>query len=453
MAILVGNDKDNFLSGTDQADTISGKSGNDWLYGNGGSDKLYGGDGDDEFRGGGGRRDYMFGGKGNDRFELNAAPPSGSIKAYGGLGDDVFQVAFSGFGDLLIDGGRGHDILLTGVSGHIENVHIDTRGTFQLTDGVSGKVGIFSGFEEIVFSCGDEDDWIHTGHGNDYLEMDGGRNTVNAGAGDDQVSYHIDAANHLMGGAGNDVLTAAGTDQIHFTVDTKTGIATDGNGSVISGFEAFVLNGNATDSYFQMGSGNDTFYGGTGHDTIYGCGGNDMILRAFRGHGGLGEDVISSNRHDAILFGGAGNDTLSVSWIGGTDMTSTFVPRLYGGTGDDTFNLEFADLKVTGGAGADVFRYDYDVNYSYIVTDFTTGEDQIQVWSGVSTDQTGPITSDQFAIGQAIGTQGQFVLSYNAATNTSHLGWDWDGDKSTSIQNLIDFIGKVTMTASDILIF
>ena len=73
-------------------------------------------------------------------------------------------------------------------------------------------------------------------------------------------------------------------------------------------------------------------------------------------NGGGGRDTLTGSSGDNTLRGEAGNDTL----IGGTGNDN-----LWGGSGDDTF-------RVTSGSGRARIR------------DFTDGDDQIHLGSGVS---------------------------------------------------------------------
>lgn len=99
------------------------------------------------------------------------------------------------------------------------------------------------------------------------------------------------------------------------------------------------ITGNAKNNTINGGSKNDILHGGKGDDKLYGNAGNDII------YGDAGNDK---------LYGGAGDDTL------------------YGGTGNDT---------LTGGAGKDTFVYKNGEGND-IITDYTSGEDLIQIGNG-----------------------------------------------------------------------
>ena len=73
MAILIGNDGDNFIFGTADDDTISGLGGNDSLIGAGGNDTIDGGAGNDTLSGNEGADD-LTGGGGDDHYTWRISP-------------------------------------------------------------------------------------------------------------------------------------------------------------------------------------------------------------------------------------------------------------------------------------------------------------------------------------------------------------------------------------------
>ena len=104
MALITGNENDNFLPGTADSDRIRGLGGNDLIEGRAGNDILEGGNGRDTIYGGTGRdvlvgglgRDLMYGGPGNDTYRFDDRD-AGDATA-GPLSDVIFD--FSA-GDLL----------------------------------------------------------------------------------------------------------------------------------------------------------------------------------------------------------------------------------------------------------------------------------------------------------------------------------------------------------------
>lgn len=189
-----------------------------------------------------------------------------------------------------------------------------------------------------------------------------------------------------------------------------------------------VMSGNAGNDYIWTSSGDDVLSGGEGDDTLYGAEGNDYNLGgagndyiwAYTGadtlvggegidslYGGDGDDYLSGSQGtdiDAVMDGGNGNDTLSMSFltvghvfdfelgqartIGGVTLgTLVSIETFYGGSGgdviisdgnghlyyglsgNDTMVAELGSETLDGGAGFDVldttrWTGDYVLNLS-----------------------------------------------------------------------------------------
>ncbi|ODT80474.1 MAG: hypothetical protein ABS76_16195 [Pelagibacterium sp. SCN 64-44] len=128
-----------------------------------------------------------------------------------------------------------------------------------------------------------------------------------------------------------------------FTVRTgwSSGGADGGNNTI---------SGNAGDDIIYGVQGSDTLNGGNGNDTLYGQSGNDTL------NGGAGSD---------ILVGGTGADTMT------------------GGAGVDTFIIRSGDAATSVARGgtwwdSDGFRDNNGTISGYdVITDFTIGEDRL----------------------------------------------------------------------------
>jgi|GEM_PF-546776 len=131
------------------------------------------------------------------------------------------------------------------------------------------------------------------------------------------------------------------------------------------------------------GDGDDTLDGLAGDDTLTGAKGDDRVLGGegddrLRGWGGAdylkgadGDDQISGNQGDDTLAGSLGNDTLN----GAEDDD-----ELNGMVGDDSVVGGPGADTVTGWFGADIFALaGGDLTGGDVVTDFTPGEDVIEV--------------------------------------------------------------------------
>jgi len=81
------------------------------------------------------------------------------------------------------------------------------------------------------------------------------------------------------------------------------------------------------------------------------------------------DDITGSIKRDR-LWGGAGNDA-----IRGADGND----KIDGGDGQDTIDGGAGADRMTGGAGADVFRFAVGAGLADVITDFTPGEDLIDL--------------------------------------------------------------------------
>ncbi len=124
---------------------------------------------------------------------------------------------------------------------------------------------------------------------------------------------------------------------------------TAGDDTNLNGTErADVVYGGAGNDTITAGGGNDFIYGGTGNDTIYGGAGNDSI------YGGDGTDVLFGGTGNDSIDGGLGNDTIygdagddSINGGDGSDM-------LFGGMGNDNIEGGLGNDTAYGGSGNDV---------------------------------------------------------------------------------------------------
>jgi len=281
--------------------------------------------------------------------------------------------------------------------------------TIDASDGVTNGADVIIGtdFKDTIYGLG----------GDDVLKGGGGADKLYGGEGSDTADYSdsgegVQVSLALGAGSGG---TAQG-DQL-FDIDNLNGSAYDdtlqGDGN------ANGLYGQGGNDVLKGGGGADKLVGGSGNDTLDSDGYGDMLdggtdndtanfseaqtgvfvdLAMGRYNAGAFyqpvpqgtpqnivdvENVYGSNKADHIygddsdnfiwgngggdsLFGRGGNDTLDGG--AGKDF-------LYGGAGNDT---------LTGGADQDAFIFQYsgngpvDIGHD-VVTDFTDGQDQIQV--------------------------------------------------------------------------
>jgi len=289
----------------------------------------------------------LVGGIGSDR--LIGANNSDSL--LGGGGNDVL-IGVSG-GDLL-DGGDGSDTASYAGSTGPVSVNLSS-GEAKLNDAEND--GLIS-IENVIGS-----------NGNDTLTGDSGDNVLEGGPGNDTLN----GGNH---GVFGDTVSYAGAGVgVTVSLATTTAQNTGAGSDTISNFENIQGSANA-DNLTGNGFAN-VLIGGAGADTLNGASGSDTasyfnatagviasLIAGGQSAGDAAGDVFTSIEN---LHGSNFNDTLN-----GDGIANIIV----GAGGHDT---------LTGGGGNDVFKYQLNPEallseaHSDIVTDFTDGEDQIDL--------------------------------------------------------------------------
>lgn len=432
--LVQGGPGDETLYGYAGNDTIHALQGADLLYGGTGDDSLHAGSGDDTVYGAAGNdslvndggNDLLYGGVGDDRFWLGDVVYGSSGTAWGGDGNDSFVVTTAG----TIYGGTGTDTLVLAWGYASLNHAVTLNFAAALATSANGLAMTWRGVENLFLTTGDAADSVVGGSGDDFYSVGRGDNVVDAGAGNDSVSYAITGPNTLDGGAGDDVLVVQNPNSpLYFIIDGLTGEVDDGTLSLITGFERYDVRGTSFADIASTGSGNDTIRGDGGHDT---------------GFGAAGDDLIYGLRHDDSLYGGDGNDTL----YGGGQAD-----QLFGGDGRDFINGGPGKDSLVGGSGRDHFIFGTAEDCADLITDFTSGNDFIH-FSNATLGPLGPgpgrLSANEFQLDGDLSTPGIFVLAYNATLNQSELLWTSNGFGAFLMVRLE---GNVTMTASDISLF
>lgn len=213
----------------------------------------------------------------------------------------------------------------------------------------------------------------------------------------------------IDGTAGNDTLTATGSNLAWFLQAGDDELdASDHNDFADAGAgDDFLLMRDGNDIALG-GDGNDTIDGGIGFDLVYGEAGDDS-LTGNGGQdtlfGGIGADTMLGGTGDDLLYGGVGDDYLSgMGFDLATSPTQGLdgIDTLFGGDGDDTILLGPRDIA-TGGAGADLFRFDDtrpELTSPARVLDFNATEDEIELLYLPQTDATGQPIIPQIRVAQ-----------------------------------------------------
>lgn len=441
MAFFLGDQNDQLLTGGIEDDVIEGGGGNDTLFGGGGDDSITG------FA-------YGYGGT----TEIDA-----------GAGND--EIVLSDLGNSTVDGGSGNDLLSIYASSVTSNpvrlILTQPSGLAELAGGVTIS---YSSIERIRILTGIGNDTITGGDLDDSINVFSGDDLVDAGAGNDEVSYIIDGQATLEGGLGQDHLSALVSGRTgYFVVDLLAGTVDDGQLAQISGFERYSLRGNFADDFAALGNGNDLFFGQSGDDTVFGRDGMDLLFGG-RGadvlHGDDGHDWLRGEQDGDLLTGGLGNDYLFGGFGSDTLDGGAGNDHLQGGRGADEvdggigndriYSSDQGNDTLTGGDGADRFIFRETQWANHLITDFASGLDRLAFLGGALTAtglSAGALSASQLTVATATGPQGQFVLRYDALLDESQLVWDNNGDNPAGgVTAVVRFSGAVALNYTDILI-
>ena len=172
------------------------------------------------------------------------------------------------------------------------------------------------------------------------------------------------------------------------------------------------------------GDSDDSLFGARGQDSLYGEGGQDHL------YGGVGSDLLDGGTEGDTLVGGLGEDTMMGG--AGDDVLVGFMDSriddlkdasdlldrdsLDGGDGMDRLIMGSGDTA-TGGADADVFVTGAYVDAANVpvVTDFTPGEDVLEVEILPGADYTITVEPASSAGGSVILLDGVPVAQLNVA--------------------------------------
>lgn len=237
--------------------------------------------------------------------------------------------------------------------------------------------------------------------------------------------------------------------------------------------------------------GNDSLFGDSGNDDLTGGEGNDRLF------GGRGDDRFNLEFGDDLIDGGAGLDTVSLSFMTSStgiqfaladrmivvtsDGTKTLLnieavqlwgsdyadvlnggrgndhligldgdDKIIGGVGADLLHGGLGNNVLTGGAGADVFSYTDGLPGYDLITDFNSAEGDKISWTA-DADWTGRLETEWlFSIGAYrpdLANQGQLVLTENGDgtyTLTAYHYWATDPSAQVELNTSVtafDFVG------------
>ena len=354
------NADNSVASTTPAALELLGGPGDDTLIGGSGNDRLEGGDGDDVMEGAQGM-DRFFGGDGSDYFRWIAGDGSDLMEGGSGETDQLIFIASDMSNLLQLYGGGLFSNSLAGffLPQTLEN---STRAIFELN---AGQIFLNTGDIESVYidALGGDDNIVIN---NQVDTTSRGDSPVGGGVaisqGTDLAATAVQAV-EVLPGAGDDYIGVHGT-----AGDDNIDAAVQGGVVTVEGASVLVEIGSA-------GAGADTLHihGQAGNDNLKAAAGTENTI-AITIEGDAGDDLISA---DAILIGGAGDDTL----IGGAGNDTAI-----GNAGDDTYVIHDLNQGGTdsfdGGDGFDTVLVQGEAGPDVITVDEAAGAHTIAINAG-----------------------------------------------------------------------
>ncbi|WP_225026497.1 hypothetical protein [Xinfangfangia pollutisoli] len=161
---------------------------------------------------------------------------------------------------------------------------------------------------------------------------------------DDQIELTFNPETYgrvdVSSGAGNDTITVSDSDLLLFgSIDAGGGDDT----IVVPHFDGQIAGGEGNDQIESSGYGLN-ISGGGGDDTIIGAGEDGSVSSGDDGNDVLQIDFSAGLQEGAGVYGGDGDDTLSVV-VRYDDSHLSDPPRLYGGDGEDLFEVALNDVN------------------------------------------------------------------------------------------------------------
>jgi Ca2+-binding RTX toxin-like protein len=274
------------------------------------------------------------------------------------------------------------DVSITGAEhdaqhGDIANVTAATT-TINMRDGGDSMLASITTTGTMVVNGGTGADAITTGGGNDTIDGGMGSDTVNAGLGNDTVIGTADGVSDVYDGGGD-------VDTINYSaLTTGMNISVSLGSSGLGGASGTAIGSDTVNNFENITSG-------AGNDSLFGSDVNNII------HGGDGNDNIVGNGGNDTLFGDNGDDTLN------------------GGVNDFGATPAAANDFMTGGLGADTFKFDSRFGND-TVTDWNTG-------GGASNADTLDFVGYASHLGSLIVTQqgSDVLITVNDGSVDSHV--------------------------------
>ncbi|MGK9167498.1 hypothetical protein KXR53_14430 [Inquilinus limosus] len=408
--LTLGGTGDLIGTGNALSNMIIGNAGNNVLNGNAGDDVLIGRAGNDVYDvDSAGDQVQEAANEGYDRIRSSVSYQlSSNIEelnltgtAENGIGNALANTIVGNAGANVLTGGAGDDVLI-GRGGN-DTYDVDSAGDKIQEDFDQGRDLVLA---SISYQLGaNVEDLTLTGLANINGIGNLFGNTITGNSGDNILNGGLEA-DILVGGGGNDIyeifsndaspdrileMEDGGIDLVVCTIgvwqlaeNVENLILTGKNALGYGNGLANVISGSAWDNDIRGEGGNDTIIGDGGFDTLSGGTGDD-IIQAKDGarwiDGDEGNDRITTGSGVTIVEGGAGDDIIdsdasfwSISGDDGSDV-------IRGGSGDNIILGGRDDDYLSGGLGADEFRYVPNPNGVDTIADFSSSEgDKLAFW-------------------------------------------------------------------------
>jgi Ca2+-binding RTX toxin-like protein len=211
-----------------------------------------------------------------------------------------------------------------------------------------------------------------------------------------------------------------------------------------------LFSGRSDDSVAGM-AGNDTLNGGSGNDKVWGGSGNDQLS------GGAGNDLLVGGFGADKMDGGTGNDVLlSRSDAGEMVAAQDGTTQIFA---DETAAFKAVNDVLTGGRGADTFRFEGLVNAKDEIVAKHVNADGTIDWHGVTGENNN--VHDHWVDGFGNDTITDFHRSQGDKIEISahtaevksiqHIDTNGDGRADTSVITVISQQGNAGAHDEDLL--
>ncbi len=314
------------------------------------------------------------------------------------------------------------------------NYNVDVNGTsgidFIVTGNGNKTVNAGDSWDVIQVGWGDAGaegvQTVNAGAGDDEIYADGGQNILNGDEGDDDIFVENTNNNTLNGGAGNDRLEVYGT------------------GHTLNG-------GVGNDVLVTHGSGN-TLNGGSGNDEITICEGTHVV------DGGTGNDTLfihSASNHN--IKGGEGSDVFEFNTFFGSNTVMTIDQSVFNQGDADvlkfnhytkgvfTYALDNGELSIIHSNGGKLKIKGWDVNplskIIFVDGQEITGNEVTAMANGVSFNVVTLNDNDYYSGGANV--HEEFAIDFSDSTNITI-------DSTSGVEDRIRFTNNWTMDNTDI---